>query len=67
MNTFNLGRYWPARGPQQTLYVPASAFNPSPGFNNKVLLFEIDIAPSFISEYCYVEFIKDPILGDIKN
>ncbi|KAH7968897.1 hypothetical protein HPB52_012293 [Rhipicephalus sanguineus] len=26
LNGFNLGRYWPARGPQKTLYVPRTLF-----------------------------------------
>ncbi|XP_028397866.1 beta-galactosidase-like [Dendronephthya gigantea] len=67
VNTFNLGRYWPAKGPQQTLYVPSSALNGNPDFINKIILFEIDEAPCFNSEYCYVEFIKNPILGKTKN
>ena len=41
--------------------------NGNPDFINKIILFEIDVAPCFISEYCYVEFIKNPILGKTKN
>ncbi|CAB4021117.1 beta-galactosidase-like [Paramuricea clavata] len=67
VNRFNVGRYWPARGPQQTLYVPANSLNGNPDFNNTILLFEIDAAPCFISEYCYVEFIKNPMLGITEN
>ena len=38
INGFNLGRYW-RRGPQQTLYVPASILRSG---QNEVVLFEVD-------------------------
>lgn len=38
LNAFNLGRYWPAIGPQITLYVPGSLILPSPRRNMVVLL-----------------------------
>ena len=63
VNTFNLGRYWPARGPQQTLYVPANAFNRNSNLKNTILLFETDEAQCFIPDGCYVEFIANPVLG----
>ena len=43
INDFNLGRYWPVAGPQKTLYVPASVIKSGV---NKIVLFEIDSAPS---------------------
>jgi len=39
VNGFNLGRYWPAKGPQQTLYVPAGALLEGP---NRLLLLELE-------------------------
>ena len=44
INGFNLGRYWPVRGPQVTLYVPAPALKLYPA-KNSLLLFELDHAP----------------------
>lgn len=39
INGFNLGRYWPVRGPQITLYVPKSVLLPYPQ-TNQIVLFE---------------------------
>ncbi|XP_074857690.1 beta-galactosidase-1-like protein isoform X2 [Carettochelys insculpta] len=43
INGFNLGRYWPARGPQQTLFVPGSLLSPSAP--NNITLLELEGAP----------------------
>ena len=37
VNGVNLGRYWPAAGPQVTLYVPGLVLRPG---NNTILLME---------------------------
>ena len=62
INNFNLGRYWPAKGPQKTLYVPVNVLKPS---LNEVLIFEIDSAPCQPPSYsdCFVEFTDTPDLG----
>lgn len=39
INGFNLGRYWPVRGPQINLFVPMTVLLPYPAVN-KILLFE---------------------------
>ncbi|GFO02595.1 beta-galactosidase [Plakobranchus ocellatus] len=44
INDFNLGRYWPGRGPQVTLYVPAPVLVPAPR-TNYLFLFETESAP----------------------
>ncbi|XP_049514351.1 beta-galactosidase-1-like protein [Dermacentor silvarum] len=44
VNGINLGRYWPAVGPQVTLYVPAVFLRPHPEENN-VIMMEIDQVP----------------------
>lgn len=64
VNDFNLGRYWPTKGPQKTLYVPASILKPSPALNT-VVLFEIDAAPCQPPSYtnCIVEFTDTPDIG----
>ena len=62
MNGFNLGRYWPAVGPQITLYVPANAINSTQG-DNKLVLFELDDAPCESPEDCYVEFLATPMIN----
>ncbi|XP_075738146.1 beta-galactosidase-1-like protein isoform X2 [Rhipicephalus microplus] len=38
LNGFNLGRYWPARGPQKTLYVPRTLFRKK----NVLVLIELE-------------------------
>ena len=65
LNGFNLGRYWPTKGPQITLYVPAPILKYSPD-KNTLILFELDYTtcgdPSS-SEPCMVEFIDRPIIN----
>uniref|UniRef100_A0A8C4XAA5 Beta-galactosidase n=1 Tax=Erpetoichthys calabaricus TaxID=27687 RepID=A0A8C4XAA5_ERPCA len=60
INGFNLGRYWPARGPQITLYVPAHILSTSAP--NNVTVLELERSPC---EYgpCVVEFVSTPILN----
>ncbi|XP_013815984.2 beta-galactosidase-1-like protein isoform X2 [Apteryx mantelli] len=43
INGFNLGRYWPQRGPQQTLFVPGSVLHP--GRPNNITVLELEGAP----------------------
>ena len=56
LNNINLGRYWPTKGPQVTLYTPGVYLKPS----NLLCILEID-AP-FMNET--VQFIDTPILGE---
>uniref|UniRef100_A0A8B9NK68 Galactosidase beta 1 like n=1 Tax=Accipiter nisus TaxID=211598 RepID=A0A8B9NK68_9AVES len=44
INGFNLGRYWPLRGPQQTLFVPGSVLHI--GRPNNITVLELEGAPS---------------------
>ncbi|NXI53135.1 BGAL galactosidase, partial [Chloroceryle aenea] len=44
INSFNLGRYWPHRGPQQTLFVPGSVLHV--GHPNNITVLELEGAPS---------------------
>lgn len=57
INGFNLGRYWPSRGPQVTLYVPASVL--STAMPNNVTVLELEGAP----EPCTVKFTITPVLN----
>ena len=57
INGFNLGRYW-ERGPQKTLYVPASILKQG---ENEIVLFESD----GIKGAPEVEFFDKPDLGKI--
>ena len=61
VNGFNLGRYWPAKGPQKTLYVPANLLKMK---TNELILFEIDQAPckSPFTD-CYASFVDTPNIG----
>ncbi|NXS63256.1 BGAL galactosidase, partial [Brachypteracias leptosomus] len=43
INGFNLGRYWPGRGPQQTLFVPGSVL--SAAHPNNITVLELEGAP----------------------
>ncbi|XP_071949868.1 beta-galactosidase-like isoform X2 [Antedon mediterranea] len=60
INGFNLGRYWPARGPQITLYVPATILKPK---DNVIVLFELETAPCNTASSCTVDFIDRAILN----
>lgn len=59
INGFNLGRYWPARGPQVTLFVPANIL--STAAPNNITLLELEGAPCSTGP-CTVEFTNTPIL-----
>jgi len=61
INGFNLGRYWPAVGPQMTLYVPKFLLKQNPDVNN-IILFEQDQPPcdSSSKTTCIVSFIEIP-------
>ncbi|XP_038077603.1 beta-galactosidase-like [Patiria miniata] len=60
INGFNLGRYWPAEGPQLTLYVPAFVLTAT---KNTLVLFETEHSPCNSSNPCSVEFVDKPILN----
>ena len=62
INDINIGRYWPVKPPQKTLYVPSSALN-SDGLPNTVVIFEQDSSPCRPPSYshCFVSFIGKPI------
>ncbi|KAM3864817.1 beta-galactosidase [Diretmus argenteus] len=65
INGFNLGRYWPSRGPQVTLYVPVSVL--STAAPNNVTVLELEVAPCTTGP-CTVEFTSTPILnGTVVN
>lgn len=59
INGFNLGRYWPARGPQVTLFVPANIL--STAAPNNITVLELEGAPCSTGP-CTVEFTDTPIL-----
>lgn len=64
INGHNLGRYWPVKGPQKTLYVPYTVFNTTDPANNEIIVFEIDKAPcSPPFDECYVTFVDTPDIG----
>jgi len=62
VNGFNIGRYWPVVGPQQTLFVPANvlSLNSNP---TSVVLLELDGAPCKNPETCFVEFVDTPSIN----
>ncbi|KAI3356178.1 hypothetical protein L3Q82_017433 [Scortum barcoo] len=46
INGMNLGRYWPARGPQQTLYVPGPLLSTT--LPNNITVLELEGAPAHL-------------------
>jgi len=70
LNGYNLGRYWPAMGPQVTLYVPKGILRPYPS-NNKLILLELQQIPCLTKNQnnkkfgleCIVEFIDHEVLN----
>lgn len=65
VNGFNLGRYWPVAGPQETLFVPANILKASEESVNEIVLFEVDASPChFLDDSsCYVTFVDTPDIG----
>lgn len=63
INGFNLGRYWPARGPQMTLFVPRHILTTSAP--NNITVLELERAPcsSCSPELCAVELVDQPVIG----
>ncbi|CAH2283497.1 beta-galactosidase isoform X2 [Pelobates cultripes] len=59
INGFNLGRYWPARGPQVTLYVPVHILTTQA---NNITVLELEGSPCDTGK-CVVEFVDKPILN----
>lgn len=57
INGINLGRYWPAAGPQRTNYIPKEILQSK---NNRIILLELQKAPS----NTWVAFSKTALLDD---
>lgn len=63
VNGYNLGRYWPVKGPQKTLYVPGTYLRTNTELN-ELILFEIDHTPCTPPFHdCYVSLVDTPDLG----
>ncbi|XP_026876238.2 beta-galactosidase [Electrophorus electricus] len=60
INGFNLGRYWPSRGPQVTIFVPAHVL--STRAVNNVTILELEAAPCSPGP-CVVKFTDTPIIN----
>ncbi|XP_043240588.1 beta-galactosidase-like [Amphibalanus amphitrite] len=59
VNGFNLGRYWPAQGPQVTLYVPGTLLKAA---SNRLTLLELEEAPCLATDTCRVTLTDTPEL-----
>ena len=62
INGFNLGRYWPEVGPQQTLYVPGVRLLPK----NQILILELESNLCFdssITTPCSVHFVTKHVIN----
>uniref|UniRef100_A0A8C3L5M7 Beta-galactosidase n=1 Tax=Chrysolophus pictus TaxID=9089 RepID=A0A8C3L5M7_CHRPC len=60
INGFNLGRYWPARGPQLTLFVPRNILVSS--VPNNITVLELEHSPCS-TQLCEIEFVDKPIIN----
>ncbi|XP_063723387.1 beta-galactosidase-like [Symsagittifera roscoffensis] len=60
VDNFNLGRYWPSKGPQQTLYVPKGIRN-----STKFILTLVEFEER--SEAETVDFLDYPVLNVLPN
>lgn len=66
VNGFNLGRYWPSIGPQQSLYLPGCKLLPGPSVN-EILILELESAPCSSPDTCIVQFLDNHIIdGPVK-
>lgn len=61
INGFNLGRYWPARGPQVTLFVPKHLLSTSTP--NTITVLELERAPCGQHGLGAVELVDTPVLN----
>jgi len=62
-NNFTLGRYWPAQGPQQTLYLPGVYFN-TDGSPQQIIVIEQEMVVGTPT----VKFVKEHVInGDIPD
>lgn len=57
INGVNLGRYWSARGPQQTLYIPGALISPTQ--TNNITVLELEGAPAHLRAL----FMDRPLLN----
>ncbi|CAL1582387.1 unnamed protein product [Knipowitschia caucasica] len=57
INGINLGRYWPARGPQQTVYVPGPQLSSTQ--TNNITILELEGAPTHLRAL----FMDRPLLN----
>ena len=65
INGFNLGWYWPAVGPQMTLYVPGPLLKDG---ENELILLEVDGAPEDVTgQACCVCGLKGVLCLYIKH
>ena len=63
VNGYNLGRYWPVKGPQKTLYVPGTYLHSTTKLN-ELILFEIDHSPCAPPyDDCYASLVDSPDIG----
>lgn len=60
INGFNLGRYWPARGPQLTLFVPRNILVSSTP--NNITVLELEHSPCS-TQACEIEFVDKPSIN----
>lgn len=61
----NLGRYWPNKGPQVTLYTPGAFLHKNS--KNQIILIEFEGSLCEYDEDCYVEFLDYPVIDNLKS
>lgn len=60
VNGQNMGRYWPAKGPQVRLYIPKYALRTG---NNTIVLAEMEKNPCAFFTDCYIELMDTPLIN----
>ena len=60
VNGFNLGRYWPAMGPQVTLYVPRTVLRCGP--SNQLIILELE-GVGGCDASCPISFVSQPTIN----
>ncbi|XP_060086109.1 beta-galactosidase-like [Ylistrum balloti] len=58
----NLGRYWPEKGPQMRLFLPAPYLQKGSD-GNKILMVELEGSPCVSNEKCEVKLVDTPLIN----
>lgn len=63
INGYNIGRYWPAAGPQVTLFVPGVWLNEAPK-NNTIIMINFEDDPCIGRNTCDITFTDKHVINE---